>query len=208
MLLNREVLILSGIWGLLSALLMVWILNRKDSCLSGKVSGNWKLKSAPIMSLIKSLGRRRRNKRIMAQWPTLLEGMAVAVSAGMDILHAFEICASKTRGHLRAASEKVVLRLHSGMSLPMALDAMEKDGIEPAKRLRATLAQAEVLGTPISEVLEALSSEYYTLEKQRFESKLNALPIRLSIITVIFLLPPVLIVSVMPHVFVFINTGW
>jgi tight adherence protein C len=144
----------------------------------------------------------------LAQWPTLLESMAVAVSAGMDLLHAFEICVARTHGPLRESLEKVVVRLHSGMSLPAALAAMEKDGIDEARRLRATLAQAESLGTPVASVLEALAAEYYTSEKQRFESKLNSLPVKLSVITVIFLLPPVLIISVMPHVLSFIGAGW
>lgn len=208
MLLNHEVLLVSGVWGLLASVLTAWILGRKDSRLLGRSPVFRRANVAPISVVAESLGRRRRNKQITAEWPTLLEGMVVAVAAGMDVLRAFEISASKARGPLREAAEKVLLGIHSGMSLPAALALMEKDGIEPARRLRATLAQAEVLGTPISEVLEALSAEYHTLEKQCFESRLNALPVKLSIITVIFLLPPVLIVSVMPHVFVFISTGW
>ncbi len=36
-------------------------------------------------------------------------------------------------------------------------------------------------------------------EKQQFESRLNSLPVKLSVITVVFLLPPVLIVSIVPY---------
>ena len=148
------------------------------------------------------------NSEAMAQWPTLLESVAIAVIAGMDLHEAFEVCAMKTHGRLRLEFDKVLIRIRSGQPLPAALAAMEKEGIEPARRLRTTLAQAETLGTPIGEVLSALSDEYRDLEKQQFESRLNSLPVKLSIITVVFLLPPVLILSIMPHVIIFIGSGW
>jgi tight adherence protein C len=85
---------------------------------------------------------------------------------------------------------------------------MEKEGIEPARRLRATLVQAESLGTPVADALNALSQEYYILEQQMFETRLNALPLKLSIITVLFLLPPILIISIAPHILAFFNAGW
>ncbi len=201
-------LLFSGGLGLSTAVFAAWVLYRKDSRLSGKPLGLRELDPVLFRSVTRRLKRRRRDKAIMAQWPTLLEGMAVAVAAGMDILNAFKLCAGKAYGPLRESAEKVIVRLRSGMSLPVALAVMEKEGIDAARRLRATLAQAEVLGTPVSDVLGALSAEYYTLEKQRFESKLNSLPVKLSLITVIFLLPPVLIVSVMPHVLSFIRAGW
>ncbi|NLC15418.1 MAG: type II secretion system F family protein [Firmicutes bacterium] len=204
----RDLAMIAGALGTCAGLLSGLALHRRDS----------RLGSAPVRSagphhilarlLTSNFDRKRKQMAFLAQWPTLLESMAVAVSAGMDLLHAFEICVARTHGPLRESLEKVVVRLHSGMSLPAALAAMEKDGIDEARRLRATLAQAESLGTPVASVLEALAAEYYTLEKQRFESKLNSLPVKLSVITVIFLLPPVLIISVMPHVLSFIGAGW
>ncbi|HHX09861.1 MAG TPA: type II secretion system F family protein [Firmicutes bacterium] len=193
---------------LYGAVLCALALYPKHSRLSGKPARMGCTSDALVRLLTRNFQRKRNEKLMLAQWPTLLESMAVAVSAGMDVLHAFEICAGKTYGPLKDCVEKVTVRLHSGMSLPAALAAMEKEGVDAARRLRATLAQAEVLGTPVSDVLETLAAEYYTLEKQRFDARINSLPVKLSVITVVFLLPPVLIISVMPHVLSFLKAGW
>jgi len=152
--------------------------------------------------------RRRRSQEVISQWPTFLEELAVTVMAGIDARRAFEICSLKTHGYLKQISERTVLKLQSGASLAVALESMEKEGIEPARRLRATLVQAESLGTPVADALNALSQEYYILEQQMFETRLNALPLKLSVITVLFLLPPILIISIAPHILAFFNAGW
>ncbi len=202
-----RVLFASGVIGFWVAVFGVWILYKEDRRLSGKPLGLLRINFAFIQDKINSFRQKKNNQVIMEQWPTLLESMSVAVKAGLNIVDAFEVCTGKTYGPLRVSAEKVIVRLRSGMSMSAALSVMEKEGIQAAKRLKTTLSQAESLGTPISDVLEALSAEYYTLERQRFESKLNSLPIKLSLITVVFLLPPVLIISVMPHVLSFIQKG-
>lgn len=204
----RDIQLIAGSLGISAWVVGGLTLYRKHSRLADRPARLRYASDALLHLLVRNSKRRSSEEAILAQWPTLLEGMAVAVSAGMDVLHAFEICAGKTYGPLREFLEKVVVRIHSGMSLPAALSAIEEEGIGGARRLRATLTQAEVLGTPVSNVLEALAAEYYTIEKQRFEGKINSLPVKLSVITVIFLLPPVLIISVMPHVLSFIATGW
>lgn len=204
----RDVQLIAGMMGLYAGIIGVLALFPKSRRLPGKPP-NMRRPGGILTRLVgKDWRRKSEEKAILAQWPTLLESMAIAVSAGMDPLRAFEICAGKTYGPLRRALEKVIVRLHSGMSLPAALAVMEGEGIHVARRLRATLAQAEALGTPVASVLEALAVEYYTLEKQRLEGTINSLPVKLSVVTVMFLLPPVLIISVMPHVLMFIQSGW
>jgi len=128
--------------------------------------------------------------------------------AGIDVRSAFEICSLKTHGHLKQISDRTVLKLQSGASLAVALESMEKEGVEPATRLRATLVQAESLGTPVADALNSLSQEYYILQQQRFESRLNALPLKLSVVTVLFLLPPILVISIAPHILAFFDASW
>lgn len=104
--------------------------------------------------------------------------------------------------------DKVSLRVAGGMSLSQALKAMEKDGISEARRLRSMLLQAEVLGTPVSTVLAALSQEADDEERHEMEQRFNALPVKLSVVTVLFLLPPVLIVAIVPHLLIFLKSRW
>lgn len=152
--------------------------------------------------------KRKWIEEIKAQWPLMLEGMATASASGLDLRTSFQAAAKRTTGALRQEMDKVSLRAAGGLSLSQALMAMEKDGIQDARRLRSMLVQAEVLGTPMSTVLTALAEEADDEARQESEHRFNALPIKLSLVTVAFLLPPVLIVAIVPHLLVFLRSRW
>jgi len=152
--------------------------------------------------------KRRWIEEIKAQWPLMLDAMATASASGLDLRTAFQAACRRTSGALRQEMDKVSLRVAGGMSLSQALKAMEKDGISEARRLRSMLLQAEVLGTPVSTVLAALSQEADDEERHEMEQRFNALPVKLSVVTVLFLLPPVLIVAIVPHLLIFLKSRW
>jgi pilus assembly protein TadC len=150
----------------------------------------------------------RWRESVRAQWPSMLEGMAAVAQAGLDLPQAFQIASRRTTGSLRAEMEKVNRRLEGGQSLGKALLAMERNGVTEAKRLSSMLMQAEILGTPVSMVLQSLAEESQDAIYQEDQERFNALPVRLSVATVVFLLPPVLIVSIVPHVLSFLRSRW
>jgi pilus assembly protein TadC len=158
--------------------------------------------------LVQNARRKRRVREIRREWPFLIESMAVAALSGLDTASAFQAAARRTRGILRAETDKVVLRLMSGASLSRALSVMDDSWIPEVKRLRSVLAQSEILGTPVAGMLKSLSDEGYEAERQAMEERFNALPLQLSAITVFFLLPPVLAVSVLPHILAFLESSW
>lgn len=156
-------------------------------------------------------GRHRKKRRmedIRGEWPVLLEGMAVAALSGLDLNGAFLAAARRTAGALREEVDKASVRLAGGLQLSKALDVLSKDGVPGADRLRSLLLRCEVLGTPVADVLQTLALEAATVERQDIEGRFNALPLRLSVITVVFLLPPVLVTSIAPHVLMFLNSRW
>jgi len=152
--------------------------------------------------------KRRKAGAMRSEWPLLLEGMAVAAESGLDLPGAFLSAVRRASGCLRHELDKASLRVAGGMQLSRALEQLSNDGVPGADRLRTLLLQAEVLGTPVAEVLQALALEARTVERQQVEARFNSLPLKLSVVTVIFLLPPVLIVSIAPHVLVFLNSRW
>ncbi len=157
---------------------------------------------------VRDYRRRRRVREIRRDWPFLIESMAVATLSGMGPGDAFQAAAQRARGAMREETDKVVLRLMGGASLSRALSAMEGCGLPAVRRMRALLSQSEILGTPVADMLKRLSEEGYDQERRAMEERFNALPVKLSAITVFFLLPPVLAVSVMPHILAFIEAGW
>lgn len=152
--------------------------------------------------------KRYRVAEMRSEWPVFLESMSVGALSGMDMNSAFLSAARRTTGALFSELTAACGRVSGGMQLSKALAVMARDGVPGAERLRTLLLQCEVLGTPVSEVLQALALEAATVERQEAEGRFNALPLRMSIITVLFLLPPVLIVSIAPHVLAFLNSRW
>jgi len=151
---------------------------------------------------------RSKAAEIKAEWPVLLEGMSAAALSGLDLISAFAAGVRRTSGPLREELGEALVRIAGGMSLSGALASLTKAAVPGADRLRSILMRCEVLGTPVAEVLESLALEASTTERLELEGRFNSLPLKLSIVTVIFLLPPVLIVSIAPHVLAFIGTKW
>ena len=170
------------------------------------------LSAAPLACLAWLVVVRWRRARWLAavtgEWPVLLETMAVGAMSGFDLNSAFAAAARRVSGPLADEVDKVVLRLASGSRLSRALDLLVDRGVPGAERMSSALFQCEVLGTPIAGVLDALASESASLQRQELEARFNSLPLKMSIVTVVFLLPPLLVVSVVPHVLVFLNSQW
>jgi Flp pilus assembly protein TadB len=152
--------------------------------------------------------KRNRLAQMRSEWPVFLESMSVAALSGMDITSAFLTASRRTSGPLLEELSAARGRVTGGMQLSKALTILAEDGVPGAERFRSLLLQCEVLGTPVSEVLQALALEAATVERQEAEGRFNALPLKMSIVTVLFLLPPVLIVSIAPHVLAFLNSRW
>lgn len=193
---------LAGLVALCALMLPVELPRLVDIGLSAIASG------AVLKRLMTSRTKRALAGQMRSEWPLLLEGMSVAALSGLDLTSAFLSAAKRTGGALRSELDKASIRVAGGMQLSAALRILASDGVYGADRLRALLIQCEVLGTPVAEVLGALAEETSTTERQALEGRFNALPLKMSIITVMFLLPPVLIVSIAPHVLAFLNSNW
>ncbi len=169
----------------------------------------WAVVLGGCLSIARGLqAERRRVAEFRAEWPALLEGMAVAVMSGLDMRSAFVTAARRVTGALKPEIEKASARLEGGMQFGQALESLAKAGVPGAERLRSLLLQCDVLGTPVADTLQSLALEAVTVERQEAERRYNALPLKLSVITVGLLLPPVLIVSIAPNILVFLNSRW
>lgn len=102
---------------------------------------------------------RRRNARILAEFPSLAEMMALAVGAGESAVGALERVSS-AQGELAGEFRKVLARTRSGMPLTQALqDFSDRIRMAPLARFVDGVSVAVDRGTPLADVMRAQAQD-------------------------------------------------
>ena len=82
----------------------------------------------------------------------------------------------------------------------MLKDMSERVGIPDISSFVTTLVQSATFGTSIAEALRVYSAEMRDKRVMRAEEKANTLPTKLTLGTMLFTLPPLLIILIGPSV--------
>jgi tight adherence protein C len=109
----------------------------------------------------------RRKQRILGEFPSIADMMALAVGAGETAGGALDRTARVSKGDLAQEFEKVLADARSGTPLAEALQAMgDRVGLAPITRFVDGLVVAIERGTPLSEVLRAQAQDVRDLAKR------------------------------------------
>ncbi|HIZ35449.1 MAG TPA: type II secretion system F family protein [Candidatus Ruania gallistercoris] len=101
-----------------------------------------------------------REKRMVAEFPTIAELLALAVAAGESPVAALERVVRTTRGELSGELELTVADVRSGRTLTQALDRMAaRTDLSSVARFTDGVATAVDRGTPLAEVLRAQAQD-------------------------------------------------
>ncbi|MDP9408859.1 MAG: type II secretion system F family protein [Actinomycetota bacterium] len=99
---------------------------------------------------------RRREERMMAEFPTVAELLAMAVTAGEGALGALERVARTSRGELSAELRRALADARAGTPLVQALERVGgRTSLPPLARFVEGVAVAVERGTPLADVLRA-----------------------------------------------------
>lgn len=103
---------------------------------------------------------RRRERRIMAEFPAVAELLALSVTAGEGTVQALERVTRLSSGDLAAELEICLAEARTGAPLPEALQALgRRTGLGPIARFVDGLVVAIQRGTPLGEVLRAQAAD-------------------------------------------------
>lgn len=103
---------------------------------------------------------RRRERRLLAELPTVAEMLALAVAAGEGPAAALDRVARSSRGELAQELQRVLAETRAGESLVRALDALaDRTGLVALSRFADGLAVALERGTPLADVLRAQAGD-------------------------------------------------
>ncbi|HEY3004263.1 MAG TPA: type II secretion system F family protein [Kribbellaceae bacterium] len=103
---------------------------------------------------------KRRERRLLAELPTVAELLALAVAAGEGPAAALDRVARSCRGVLSAELQRVLAETRTGDPLVRALDRLaERTGLIALSRFADGLAVALERGTPLADVLRAQAGD-------------------------------------------------
>jgi tight adherence protein C len=103
---------------------------------------------------------RSRERRLLAELPTVAELLALSVAAGEGPAAALDRVARSCRGELAIELQRVLAETRAGAPLVRALDALaDRTGLVALSRFADGLAVALERGTPLADVLRAQAGD-------------------------------------------------
>ena len=101
-----------------------------------------------------------RERRILAEFPTVAELLALAVAAGESPVAALDRVVRRSGGELSAELAKVLAEVRTGEPVALAFDRMAATtGLPVVARFAEGIAVAVERGTPLADVLHAQAAD-------------------------------------------------
>ena len=146
----------------------------------------------------------KRQLSIKQAFPDSLDLLLICVESGMSIEHAFRRVGAEIGTQSIALAEELMLTTAELSYLSERRSAYEnlaaRTGIESVKSVTTALVQAERYGTPLGTALRVLAQESRDMRMAEAEKKAMALPPKLTVPMIIFFLPVLMLVIMMPAV--------
>jgi tight adherence protein C len=156
----------------------------------------------PIIWLSRRISNRQR--AIAEGFPDALDMMVVCVEAGLSLDAAFNrVGAELTRSHPALATQfaLVSLELRAGKSRSDALrNLADRIGLDEVGSFVTLMIQSDTLGTSIAQTLVVHADEMRTRRTLHAEEKANKLPVKLTVPLVVFILPCLMTVVMLPAI--------
>ena len=143
-----------------------------------------------------------RQAEIVAGFPDALDMMLVCVEAGQSLDQSIIRVAKESKAGYPALGEEfeiVAQEVKAGKERVTVLkDMSARVGISDVSSFVTTLVQSATFGTSIAEALRIYSAEMRDKRVMRAEEKANTLPTKLTLGTMMFCLPPLLVILIGP----------
>jgi tight adherence protein C len=144
----------------------------------------------------------KRQNEIVQGFPDALDMMLVSVEAGQSLDQSIIRVARETKAGYPALSEEFDMisnEVKAGRERVVVLkDMSERVGIPDVSSFVTTLIQSATFGTSIAEALRVYSAEMRDKRVMRAEEKANKLPTKLTLGTMLFTVPALLLILIGP----------
>jgi tight adherence protein C len=147
----------------------------------------------------------KRRNEIIEGFPDALDLMLVCVEAGQSLDQSIIRVGKESRAGYPALAEEfdmVAQEVKAGKERTMVLkDMAERVGVPDVASFVTTLIQSATFGTSIADALRVYSADMRDKRIMRAEEKANMLPTKLTLGTMLFTVPPLLVILIGPSVF-------
>ncbi|WP_150308910.1 type II secretion system F family protein [Planctomonas psychrotolerans] len=146
--------------------------------------------------------------RITSEFPTVVEFLTLTLSAGEGVLDSLRRVARVSNGEFSRELAVVVADVHTGVALPVALDAMDRRlGAPPVTRLVEQLIAALERGSPLAEVLRAQAQDAREAAKRALLETAGKKEVAMLVPLVFLILPLTIAFAIFPGIVV-LQTGF
>ena len=149
--------------------------------------------------------RQIRQQELQDGFPDALDLMLICVESGQTLDHTLMRVANEIEKSYPTLSEELTIitnEVRAGKDRPQVLrDFAERASIADIKAFVTVLIQSAKFGTTIGDALRVFSSEMRDKRVMRAEEKANTLPTKMTLVTMLFTVPPLLVILVGPSVY-------
>jgi tight adherence protein C len=146
----------------------------------------------------------KRQTEIIEGFPDALDLMLVCVEAGQSLDQSLIRVGKESRmGYPALADEfdMVAQEVKAGKERTSVLkDMAERVGVPDVASFVTTLVQSATFGTSVAEALRVYSADMRDKRIMRAEEKANMLPTKLTLGTMLFTVPPLLVILIGPSI--------
>jgi tight adherence protein C len=146
--------------------------------------------------------KQQRQQEMADGFPDALDLMLVCVEAGQSLDQAI----ARVSGEIAEAHEVlceelqvVANEMRAGRDRPTVLrDFADRSGVQDISSFVTVLVQSAAFGTSVSQALRVYASEMRDKRLMRAEEKANTLPTKMTLGTMLFTVPPLLLILIGP----------
>jgi tight adherence protein C len=147
----------------------------------------------------------KRQTEIIQGFPDALDMMLVCVEAGQSLDQSIIRVGKESRAGYPALADEFDMVAHEVKAgkerVTVLKDMSERVGVPDVASFVTTLVQSAAFGTSIAEALRVYSADMRDKRVMRAEEKANMLPTKLTLGTMMFTVPPLMIILIGPSVY-------
>lgn len=149
--------------------------------------------------------RQTRQEELLQGFPDTLDLMLVCIEAGQSLDQTIQRVARESTASYPTLAEELTIvsnEIRAGKERATVLrDFAERSNVSDIKAFVSVLVQSAIFGTTIGEALRVYAAEMRDKRVMRAEEKANTLPTKMTLATMMFTVPPLLVILVGPSLY-------